>query len=317
MGKAWKVSLLCRHRPWDMVLVIYGFPTKVLSSLRSSICYTAFDDSLNDLTNLFLRRYSFGPKQAVASILLTPSNNNKNKQIIRKIWVSGSSLLAVSSACYCRCKHCSLSGPGSILWIPLLFGTSTNEWAKLRCRVLRARSDILSANTMSSPNSQVKLYFISLTPLPDMTICRNVLDILVLVPRAPLSNPQQLSRYKGSSVDQTTCTYNASLQLYAWSRHRSATELGRIGYFVQVRLMMEMLNVKPWCFFPLTLQILSSEYEGFQAKGPPLPSHIQVTTAPLEVSPRHSLAHSQGCVPYLLCLLAIVRTPRSCTVVFS
>lgn len=53
---------------------------------------------------------------------------------------------------------------------------------------------------------------------------------------------------------------------------------------VQVRLLHEMLNVAPWRFYPLSVQILSSEYNPMRAKCPPLPAHISVTVAPLEVS---------------------------------
>lgn len=45
-----------------------------------------------------------------------------------------------------------------------------------------------------------------------------------------------------------------------------------------------MVNVQPWCFFPLTLQILSSDYVALRTpKCPSLPVHINIIIAPLEV----------------------------------
>jgi len=54
---------------------------------------------------------------------------------------------------------------------------------------------------------------------------------------------------------------------------------------VQIRLLMEMVNVPPWSYYPLTLQILSSEYLPLRLKCPDPPSHIAVNVAPLEVPP--------------------------------
>lgn len=51
----------------------------------------------------------------------------------------------------------------------------------------------------------------------------------------------------------------------------------------KVRLLHEMLNLEPWRYFPLSLHILSSAHAPLRAQCPPLPAHIAVTFAPLEV----------------------------------
>ena len=56
-----------------------------------------------------------------------------------------------------------------------------------------------------------------------------------------------------------------------------------IPMLVQVFLLMEILNTEPWCYFPLTLQILSSAYAPLQAGARAMPPHMTVTVAPLEV----------------------------------
>lgn len=52
---------------------------------------------------------------------------------------------------------------------------------------------------------------------------------------------------------------------------------------LQVRLLFEMLNLNPWCYYPLTVQLLSSSYTALRAKCVPGPLHMAVTTAPMEV----------------------------------
>ena len=54
----------------------------------------------------------------------------------------------------------------------------------------------------------------------------------------------------------------------------------------QVRLLFEMLNLDPWCYYPLQVQILSSAYTSLRtAKCLLPPPHITVSTAPVEVRP--------------------------------
>ena len=52
---------------------------------------------------------------------------------------------------------------------------------------------------------------------------------------------------------------------------------------LQVLLLMEMLNTEPWCYFPLTLQFLSSRVSAERGRCPPPPPHVAVLVAPLEV----------------------------------
>ena len=49
---------------------------------------------------------------------------------------------------------------------------------------------------------------------------------------------------------------------------------------------MEMLRAEPWCYYPLTLQFLSSQHSALRGKCPPPPEHMQVLVAPLEVRRR-------------------------------
>jgi hypothetical protein len=63
-------------------------------------------------------------------------------------------------------------------------------------------------------------------------------------------------------------------------------ETGKGRVRLQVRLLMEMLNCPPWSYYPLTLQILSSEYLPLRAKCPDPPSHMAVNVVPLEVPPQ-------------------------------
>lgn len=61
---------------------------------------------------------------------------------------------------------------------------------------------------------------------------------------------------------------------------------------LQVLLLLEMLRAEPWCFYPLTLQFLSSQHSALRGKCPPPPEHMQVLVAPMEV--RLSL---RACLP--------------------
>lgn len=52
----------------------------------------------------------------------------------------------------------------------------------------------------------------------------------------------------------------------------------------QMKLLFAMLNEQPWCFFPLTVQLLSSEWLPLQAKCLQPPAHVRVDAAAMEVS---------------------------------
>ena len=52
----------------------------------------------------------------------------------------------------------------------------------------------------------------------------------------------------------------------------------------QMKLLFAMLNEPPWCFFPLTVQLLSSEWLPLQAKCLQPPAHVRVDAAAMEVS---------------------------------
>lgn len=52
---------------------------------------------------------------------------------------------------------------------------------------------------------------------------------------------------------------------------------------LQVRLLFEMLNVDPWCYYPLTVQLLSTSYAPLRNKCLQPPAHVAVTIAPMEV----------------------------------
>ena len=52
---------------------------------------------------------------------------------------------------------------------------------------------------------------------------------------------------------------------------------------MQVALLMEMLNLEPWSFFPLTLQFLSTVHEPLRKGLPIPPEHIRVDFAPVDV----------------------------------
>ncbi|PRW45693.1 Structure-specific endonuclease subunit SLX1 [Chlorella sorokiniana] len=67
-----------------------------------------------------------------------------------------------------------------------------------------------------------------------------------------------------------------------------AAKLGRkkrYGVAGKVLLLMEMLRGEPWCYYPLTLQFLSSTYSALRGRCPPPPAHMQVLVAPLEALP--------------------------------
>lgn len=52
----------------------------------------------------------------------------------------------------------------------------------------------------------------------------------------------------------------------------------------QVRILMEMLRLPNWREEPLTLHFFSSSHLELQCGGPPLPPHMRVDVAPMEVS---------------------------------
>lgn len=57
-----------------------------------------------------------------------------------------------------------------------------------------------------------------------------------------------------------------------------------LGTLPQIRLLMEMLRAEPWCYFPLTVQFLSSRVSAERGRCPAPPPHMPVLVAPLEVS---------------------------------
>ena len=58
----------------------------------------------------------------------------------------------------------------------------------------------------------------------------------------------------------------------------------------QVRILMEMLSLPTWREEPLTLHFFSSSHLELQCGGPPLPAHMRVDVAPMEVSTRHTIS---------------------------
>lgn len=48
---------------------------------------------------------------------------------------------------------------------------------------------------------------------------------------------------------------------------------------------MEMLRAEPWCYYPLTLQFLSSQHSALRGRCPPPPPHVAVLVAPLDALP--------------------------------
>ena len=65
----------------------------------------------------------------------------------------------------------------------------------------------------------------------------------------------------------------------------AAARLGRkarYGVAGKIALLMEMLHTDPWCYFPLTIQFLSSEMALEKGKCQDPPGHVQVLVAPLE-----------------------------------
>jgi hypothetical protein len=59
----------------------------------------------------------------------------------------------------------------------------------------------------------------------------------------------------------------------------------RLPAWLQVLLLFEMLNAEPWCYYPLTLQFLSSQHSALRGRCPPPPAHMSVLVAPLDALP--------------------------------
>ncbi len=51
----------------------------------------------------------------------------------------------------------------------------------------------------------------------------------------------------------------------------------------QVLLLHAMLNLEPWKYYPLTLQVLDSKYTTLTRGCAALPPHMQLVIAPMEV----------------------------------
>ncbi|KAK9821528.1 hypothetical protein WJX74_007267 [Apatococcus lobatus] len=68
-----------------------------------------------------------------------------------------------------------------------------------------------------------------------------------------------------------------------------AARLGKrrmMGLKGKVILLMEMLNLEPWKFFPLTLQFLSTAHEPLRKGLPVPPQHMRIDFAPMEALPK-------------------------------
>ncbi|KAL0020174.1 hypothetical protein WJX79_002771 [Trebouxia sp. C0005] len=68
----------------------------------------------------------------------------------------------------------------------------------------------------------------------------------------------------------------------------AAQRLGTIamrGAKGKVRLLFEMLSLDPWCYYPLTVQLLSTSYAPLRNKCLQPPAHVAVTVAPMEMLP--------------------------------
>ncbi|KAL0050847.1 hypothetical protein WJX82_008369 [Trebouxia sp. C0006] len=68
----------------------------------------------------------------------------------------------------------------------------------------------------------------------------------------------------------------------------AAQRLGTVamrGAKGKVRLLFEMLNLDPWCYYPLTVQLLSTSYAPLRNKCLQPPAHVAVTIAPMEMLP--------------------------------
>ncbi|KAL0032103.1 hypothetical protein WJX77_005130 [Trebouxia sp. C0004] len=68
----------------------------------------------------------------------------------------------------------------------------------------------------------------------------------------------------------------------------AAERLGTIamrGAKGKARLLFEMLNLDPWCYYPLTVQLLSTSYAPLRNKCLQPPAHVAVTIAPMEMLP--------------------------------
>lgn len=63
----------------------------------------------------------------------------------------------------------------------------------------------------------------------------------------------------------------------------SSFDEAHVTCWLQMKLLHEMLNVSPWRYYPLSLQILAPEFEKVQQKCLQLPAHMPTTVAPLEV----------------------------------
>lgn len=52
----------------------------------------------------------------------------------------------------------------------------------------------------------------------------------------------------------------------------------------QIRIMSEMLTLEKWRDAPLTLHFFNSSYLAARAGCPPLPAHVRLDVAPMQVS---------------------------------
>ena len=57
----------------------------------------------------------------------------------------------------------------------------------------------------------------------------------------------------------------------------------RAGVAGKIAVLMEMLRVEPWRYYPLTVQFLSSEWAAQRGRCAQPPAHMPVCVAPLEV----------------------------------
>ncbi|KAK9794955.1 hypothetical protein WJX73_001688 [Symbiochloris irregularis] len=61
----------------------------------------------------------------------------------------------------------------------------------------------------------------------------------------------------------------------------------------KVRLLVEMVRGQPWVHFPLTLHFTSSTHSQLRLGCPPLPSHMHIEVAPLQVLAQMTSAHAE------------------------
>lgn len=59
----------------------------------------------------------------------------------------------------------------------------------------------------------------------------------------------------------------------------------KAGVAGKIAVLMEVLNAQPWCYYPLTLQFLSSEWAAQRGALRVPPPHMEVTVAPLDALP--------------------------------